>query len=345
LLGTFLKAGGKNPVLLVHDGDWGDEMISIMARAGGGLPARVLPFAVNSATQVGLEFLLTAAAHGAERILIMLPPGKAEEKDALAGETDLAATVLDGLGYGAGRLEIVEETDPEALENRLRELAPLPGVPDGGFIAMGRKRSIMALALNHLHEHAPTPVDTIELPAGAPFGAVEVDTQGCTICLACVGACPTGALKDNEDMPQLSFAEEACVQCGLCRNTCPESVITLVPRLSFLDAARSYQVIKEEEPFECVSCGKPFGAKSTIETMIGKLEGHSMFTDPGALNRLRMCDNCRVIDMTEQDSHPMAMGNRPMVRTTDDYLRERDELRKQAAKDMQEKGLKPEDDT
>jgi len=345
LLGTFLKAGGENPQLLVHDGDWGDEMIGIMARAGGGLPAGVLPFAVNSATQVGLEFLLTAAAHGAQRVVIALPPGKAEEKDTLAGETNLAETVLDGLGYGAGRIEIVEETDPEALEKRLRGLAPLPGMPSGGFIAMGRKRSVLSLALNALHENAPKPVDTIELPAGAPFGAVEVNTDGCTICLSCVGACPTGAFKDNEEMPQLSFAEEACVQCGLCRNTCPESVITLVPRLSFLEAARSHQVIKQEEPFECISCGKPFGAKSTIETMIGQLEGHSMFTDEGALDRLRMCDDCRIIDMAEQDAHPMAIGSRPKVRTTDDYLREREELRQQAANDMQDKGLEPEDDS
>ena len=52
-------------------------------------------------------------------------------------------------------------------------------------------------------------------------GAIAIDTEGCTLCLACVGACPTGALQDNPDMPQLRFQEDACIQCGLCRNTCP----------------------------------------------------------------------------------------------------------------------------
>ena len=31
-------------------------------------------------------------------------------------------------------------------------------------------------------------------PTGAPFGTVEINVEGCTLCLACVSACPTGAL-------------------------------------------------------------------------------------------------------------------------------------------------------
>ena len=33
------------------------------------------------------------------------------------------------------------------------------------------------------------------------------------------------------------------------------------------DFSRSHQTIKEEESFECIRCSKPFGTKSTIETM------------------------------------------------------------------------------
>ena len=53
------------------------------------------------------------------------------------------------------------------------------------------------------------------LPAHAPFGAVEIDTPGCTLCLSCVAACPTGALSDDPNRPMLRFSEEACVQSGL----------------------------------------------------------------------------------------------------------------------------------
>ena len=347
VLRTYLAAGGKKakaPQILVHDQGFGSEMIDAMARGGGGLPANMLPFALNQVTQVGLDFLLSASAYGAERVLVLVGPAQADEKAGLESEIALAEAVLDGLGYGKERFAIVDYTDPAALEDRLYGLDGLPPLPNADFLGLGRKRSVMSLALADLYKAAPNKVDTLDLPEGAPFGTLEVDVEGCTLCLACVGACPTGALKDNEDKPQLSFAEEACVQCGLCKNTCPEKVITLVPRLSFLEAARSYQVIKEEEPFECIRCGKPFGTRSTIENMLKKLEGHSMFQEKGGTERLKMCDDCRIFALAEEDEHPFAGGARPKPRTTDDYLREREELRQMAAKDMKEKGLAPPDD-
>ncbi len=344
LIRTYRAAGGENAQLLVADTQYGDDMIDAMARSGGGLPANVLPFSVNETTQIGLDFLLAAGAYGAERVLILLPPRKSEEKAGLEAEMALAEAVFGGLGYGEGRVQIIEETDPDAVEKRLYGLKRLSPMPADDFLPMGRKRSVMSLALAGLHKAAPSPVDELALPEGAPFGTVEVEVEGCTLCLACVGACPTGAMKDNEDKPQLSFVEEACVQCGLCRNTCPENVITLKPRLSFADAVRSPQVIKEEEPFECIKCGKPFGTKSTIENMVKKLKSHAMFQDKGGVERLKMCEDCRVIALTVEDTHPLAEGVVPIPRTTQDYLDEREELRKSAAKDMEEKGLKAPDD-
>ena len=74
---------------------------------------------------------------------------------------------------------------------------------------------------------------SIALPRGAPFGTVEVNVEGCTLCLSCVSACPTGALSDDPERPMLRFAEDACVQCGLCKATCPEKVISLKPQIDF----------------------------------------------------------------------------------------------------------------
>jgi len=175
-------------------------------------------------------------------------------------------------------------------------------------------------ALNHLHEHAPTPEDILALPAGAPFGTINIDTDGCTMCLSCVSACPVNALVENSEKPQLRFRESACVQCGLCKATCPEKVISLEPRLNFTNDALNLVVLNEEEPFECIRCGKPFGVKSMIDNMTAKLEGHSMFPDPATLERIRMCDDCRIVAMTNEDTQPFFAGHRPPVRTTDDYL-------------------------
>ena len=133
-------------------------------------------------------------------------------------------------------------------------------------------------------------------PQGAPFGAVEINVEGCTLCLACVSACPTGALLDDPERPMLRFAEDACVQCGLCKATCPEKVITLQPQLDFRAATASARVLKEEEPFHCIRCGKPFGVKSTIERVAAKLEGkHWMFQNSAQrLDVIKMCEDCRV---------------------------------------------------
>ncbi len=86
-------------------------------------------------------------------------------------------------------------------------------------------------------------------------------------------------------------------------------------------------MLKEEEPFHCISCGKPFGTKSTIERIIAKLEGkHWMYKDaPQRLEMLKMCDDCRVAAVTNNSFDPYGAPQRPKLRTTEDYLREREE--------------------
>ncbi len=152
---------------------------------------------------------------------------------------------------------------------------------------------------------------------------MAVNTQTCTLCLSCVSLCPSGALGDNPDLPQLRFQEDACLQCGLCATICPENAITLTSRLNLSDEALSQIVLNEEEPFPCIVCGVPFGAKSTIERIAGKLASHSMYRDPEMSRALRMCDDCRVNARFHSEDSPMRVGDRPRVRTTEDYLSER----------------------
>ncbi|MCH7931923.1 MAG: 4Fe-4S dicluster domain-containing protein [Proteobacteria bacterium] len=337
LLGTYREAGGTAPVVLVHDTRHGDDMIHAIGRHGRGLPARVLPFALNEVTQVGLEFFAAALAYGAAQVRVLVGPSNRDHLPALAGQVELAESALSGLGYGAGRVALIDAEDPDAVEGELYGLEPVEPPAPASFLPMGGTRTVTMLALRHLHEHAPEPVDILPLPAGSPFGAVAVDTEGCTLCLACIGACPTGALIDNPDRPTVRFQEDACVQCGLCRNTCPESVITLSPRFNFTGEARAQLVLNEEEPFACVRCGKPFGTRASIERTVEKLAEHSMYAgDPQALDRIKMCSDCRVIVQFEAPQ-PMATRPRPLTRTTDDYLHEREQAK---AREMHERSQK-----
>jgi ferredoxin len=97
-------------------------------------------------------------------------------------------------------------------------------------------------------------------------------------------------------MPQLKLIEKNCVQCGLCATTCPENAITLVPRLLLTPERKQPRVLNESQPYHCIRCAKPFGTLMAIESMLGKLAGHAMFQGAAA-DRLKMCGDCRVVDL------------------------------------------------
>ena len=331
LLTVYREAGGSNSVLLLHDQAHGMPLIDALARFGEGLPANVIPLAVNEVTQVGLEAIAASFAYGGSAVRFLLRGKPRHDPAGLYRTIELADPILRALGFGTGRVGTVETDDPESLRAALLALPVMTPAPrPASFVPSGPKRSVLRFALRELHDAAPTPVDVVPLPERAPFGAIEVDAQGCTLCLACVSACPTGALTDDPERPVLRFSEDACVQCGLCRSTCPEKVISLRPQIDFRAATASARVMKEEQPFCCVRCGKPFGVRSTIERVAEKLAGkHWMYKDaPGRIDLIKMCDDCRVAVVTEQDFDPFGSPPRNPPRTTDDYLRERAEAEK-----------------
>lgn len=323
LLSRYLEAGGERPVLLAHDATHGEELISAMARFGRGLPANVIPLTLNSTLMLPHDAMAAALALGAERLVILAPPQHPEELAPLEEQAALANLVLASLGYGEQRVRIIVERDPDAVETALHEAERLTQMKSHGLVAAGSKREVARSVFAILHEDAPNKPDIMELPAGAPYGRINVNVDGCTLCLACVSACPANALRDHPDKPQLSIVEAACVQCGICVATCPEKVMSLEPRYNFTSEALAPSLIKTEEPFHCVSCGKVFGAKSSIEQIVERLRGHSMFADEEQLRLIQMCDDCRVVALANSKNDPFAAGERPRVRTTDDYLQDR----------------------
>ena len=321
LLEHYLDAGGRTPRLLLADGGHGSEMIDLIARFGTGLPADLLPMTMHSTGRVGHDLLVTAIAQGYEQVVVLSNPNKAEELPQIERQIELANALLDGVGGGDdARFLLVDDSDPDIVAARLRDAKPGGRVTAAPFSPLGSPRGITRLAMRGLAEAQKIDPVAIPLPEGAPYGRVEIDTDSCTICLSCVSACPAGALQDNPDAPQLLFREDACLQCGICVATCPEKVISLVPQFNLADSAMNAELVIEDTPFHCTSCGKPFGSSRSIERVIDKLSGHSMFSGSRQTDMLKMCEDCRVEAMFDNDDRLMDVGERRKPRTTDDYL-------------------------
>jgi len=307
LLSTYQRAGGRDAALLIHSQGRGAGLIAELGRAARtesavrGLPARVLPLDVWHTASTGIELWLSAIAFGASQVWVLMTDEEAPDyRTAVAAQMQVAQTILRGLGLSGEHLRIVGANDAHALDAALRSAPAQTVTKAATYAVQADKRATLDLATEHLLAQAAVAPEAIALPAPAsPLGSLIVDAERCTMCLSCVSACPEAALADNPDKLQLRFIEKNCVQCGLCASTCPEQAITLEPRLWLADAGKArkqLRVLNEVEPYRCIRCSKPFGTPKAVELMIAKLGAHAMFQGAAA-DRLKMCSDCRVIDL------------------------------------------------
>lgn len=311
MLSAFRQAGGSAPVLMFHDEEAGAARLHQLAAS---LPARVLPVQVGEIGAVGMDTWLAALAYGASQVVLLDTDDLAPTvRSAMQAQLDYTRPLLDAMGLDGNRLVwLSTDADPHMLLAEPRQ--PAVATP-ATFDTFNEKRGSLRLALEHLHAQAPEQATLVALPQGAPFGQVQVNRNACTLCMACPQVCPTRALSDAGDKPELSFTEDLCVQCGLCAKACPENAISLESRYLFdWEARRKPRVLNEEAPFHCIKCGKPFATQSVIGRMVEKLSGHHMFQSEESLARLKMCGDCRVVDMFAEDlkggSKPRWLGPR-----------------------------------
>ncbi len=292
LIRTYLKEGATSPDLVfVTEAE--------QQRAQHILPT-ALVMVVEEVASVGSEIWLSALSWGAKSVRLFDLDGMPESaRVALELNIDMVQAILPAMSYPATAVSLLMDAAELITTKSMpldRDTSPHAAVSD--------KRQSFYMALDHLVASAEAMTKTVEavvtLPTGSMFGEILVDKESCTLCMACVSACPANTLQDGSEKPQLGFVEANCLQCGVCCSTCPEDAISLSPRLLLdAEARRKPQRLHEEEPFCCTTCGKPFATKSGISTILDKLSGHYMFSDERAMSRLKMCSDCRVIDMAE----------------------------------------------
>lgn len=301
----YREAGGHTPVLLFHDAMLGRHMLEPVQEQ---IPGHVIPLEIEEIGAVGIDVWLAAMAYGINQTILLIPPSTPERvQHALRQQMTYATAVIEGIGYSSNYITTMDTGSSEDLVSQLESLQVEADVHPAAFSPDYDKRTTLRMAIDHLYVHAPAQSPGAPLPVGAPFGEIVVQKNACTLCMACVSVCPTSALADGNDVPQLRFDEWNCVQCGLCESACPENAITRNPRFIYdPEVRRRTRILNEDEPFCCVVCGKPFATHRIMQTISTRLKDHYMFQSPEARRRMQMCEDCRVRDMFKQEANDSA---------------------------------------
>lgn len=293
LLKNYFQAGGEKPVVLICSSE--HETYNLMALKA--MPENVIPVTVDELPSIGIDTWFAALTNGATQVLFAASRRMPKTiQRILEQEVATAQTLLSQLGLAKETinilyLESLREGAPnlitDDLQLRLGELE-------------GNKRARLFTSLDALAEQFNIEKVAKPLEASSVYGAIECSTKDCTLCMGCVAVCPTRALHHEGDIPGIKFVEQDCVQCGLCIKACPENALTSVKQMNWDKAARQSAItLHQEEPAKCLRCHKPFAPQSMITMLQNKLQGHSHFATAEALNRIAMCEDCRVIDVFE----------------------------------------------
>jgi ferredoxin len=305
------------PSLLLHTLKVGSQMIDGLGRSAHvlpkqfeGLPAFVIPYGIEHIASTGLDLWLGALSYGFSEVVLLLSGDEDPSYRAtLVEQSELANAILKAYGFDA-RIQLIMAQSADDLQTvskvmgELRQRGSIGAIcTPASFGLSNQKRETIEAVLEHLQKQAKTPLPEagVALPKSSLLGGLNINQDTCTLCMSCVSSCPEGALLDNPDEPILSFIEKQCVQCGICVQTCPEQALSLNPRLQTVEQRKQRTTLNETQPFHCISCGKPFGTLKMVDLMLSKLGAHGAFAG-AAMDRLKMCGDCRVVDMVKKET-------------------------------------------
>ena len=179
--------------MLLHDGQHGTPLIDALARHGDGLPANVLPLAVNEVTQVGLEAIVAAFAYGATGVRFLLRAKPLHDIAGLSQTIAMADAILAGLGFAGRRVATIETDDPDALgDDAVRHRSRPHAVGATGNLPHRRQAArAAALCPDRTASRRACAGRRIALPEGAPLGAIRsMSAAARCACPACRPARP-----------------------------------------------------------------------------------------------------------------------------------------------------------
>ncbi|MDZ7754764.1 MAG: 4Fe-4S binding protein [Gammaproteobacteria bacterium] len=278
---TLAAASTPHPVLVVHSVD--EE------QAGAPSPGCVL-LAVEALAAFGEDLWLAALAHGARRVVLVVPREMPRQtRDLLERRVAIFRAVGEALWDDPQRVTMADDmgvvhglSGPDMAPAIASASTPSPQETKRPFL------SHTLASLEPEEDFAP-----VRLAADAPYGTIIVNVDRCTLCSTCARVCPTGAIRyDESSRAELRFLEAACVQCGICDRTCPEGAITRVQRLAPAQLRQGWRIVNDGDMARCSACGTAFAPEKLQASLIRKTIAAASVTEAGA-EQLQRCPACR----------------------------------------------------
>ena len=280
---------GKIPLIISNETNLDELNIS--------LPENVLPFFISAPHMLNQAHLLTLLQEsGASVILFSKTLGK--------GEKDAISILNQIYELKFKETAIYHAKDKNELEESLKKAK---------FIADSQhtineyalpKREIFAKRLEFLV--GSEDLGVVKSGEMIRYGDVKINTDSCTLCLSCVGACNVSALVADKKTNSILFNPSVCTACGYCELSCAEkNTISLeVGKLALKPESFVYSELAHDELFACVECGKEFATKKAVEKIAAIMQPR-FGNDRAKIKALYCCADCKAKIMVQAQLNAM----------------------------------------
>ena len=175
----------------------------------------------------------------------------------------LAEPILRGLGFGGDRVATIETDDPDALGEALRAIGAARARAAARELHAGRRQARRAAA--GAARTAARGARAGRHRAAARRRAVRhgrAQRRGLhAVPRLRVGLPDRRAARRTPSGRCCASPRMPACSAGCARRPARRRSSRSSPQLDFRAATAAARVLKEEEPFECIRCGKPFGVK------------------------------------------------------------------------------------
>ena len=249
------------------------------------LPKNTLPLAVE-----GEKFL-----HEAHFLSLLQTSGKSVifYSDFISkGTGDAIALVNEVFKRKYDKPAIFIAKDAQELEFALSKVESFPECKYGINESDLRKREIFSARLAHLV--GDDDLGIVKTKEHIHYGNITINTEACTLCLSCVGACNVRALTAHPEDNSLRFNPSICTNCTYCEVICPEKDCLSVQRdeIALNPEYFKQNIMAKDELFKCVECGVEFAPKKAVEKIANMMI--PMFGgDEVKIKTLYCCANCK----------------------------------------------------